>query len=145
MNWREVINKVLADSFQMKSLVMVSQDSDQSVMCTALPPVRETEVQASPGEYWLKNAGAFNELFARALNGPEEIVPALEKMGLKFLAARDIAFHCPCSESSILGTLRALVAAGEDILPPDEDSIQTTCDYCHAVYTFSRGDISTSS
>lgn len=143
-NSEEVINKVLNDSYQVKSRVFISQDSDQSVMITKLPNKNVDkfieENTTSIPEYWLQHQSHIQKLFASGTSDQLVIQENFEKNGFLLLGSREIKFKCTCSRQRMFDGVRSIImSAGiEHVFAPDESEIQTKCDYCKETYIFTR-------
>ena len=82
---RDIVNRVLRDSYQVRCAVLISQQSDQSAMLHQLPPIPgkdgyELSQEAVDGRR-AEIAGALSGFFAKALRHPDEIRKALNKLG----------------------------------------------------------------
>ena len=141
---REIVNRVLAESYQVTSALMLSDSSDQSVMLHRLPP--------SPGhddeDYTLQAVRArrdelrsdLDPIFDRGLTGGDEIVEAFAAVGWRAIATREVRFRCSCSRARMLANLR-LVKESEGLFGPGEPSLEITCEYCKRRYEIRREEL----
>ncbi|MDX1388420.1 MAG: Hsp33 family molecular chaperone HslO [Acidobacteriota bacterium] len=143
---REIVNRVLAHSYQVNSAVIVSESSDQSVMLNQLPPFpgkeeleySEDAVRARRSEV----AGKMKSIFSRALHEPDQIREAFAEIGFELLAGRTIRFQCACSKDRVVQSL-SLLGEGDrkDLYLPGEDSLEVVCEYCKSRYQVSRHEL----
>lgn len=141
---RDVVNHVLRDSFQVHSTVLVSQDSDQSVMLHQLPPLKG-EYDYSQDAVRQRRAGledGLREVLAPGLHDPEAITEAFGGLGFRALAVREVEFRCRCSHERVVHSLKMLTAGERrSLFEPEEESLEITCEYCKQRYEVSRGDL----
>jgi molecular chaperone Hsp33 len=146
INFHQIVNKILKDSYQIKSDIHVSKVSDQSAMLVQLPPVKvDKEVIIEPmstKEYWLKIQTKVNELFDAAATDQESIQKTFEDLGLTFLGSKLIEFKCNCSRERMLGSISSLCKSTsiEEIFE-GKDQIETKCDYCKTFYLLTKDDV----
>ena len=141
---RAVVNRVLADSFQVHSTVLVSQDSDQSVMLHQLPPLKD-EYDYSQDAVRRRRTGledGLRRVLATGLHEPGSIEMAFRDLGFRALAVRDVEFRCRCSRERVLHSLM-LLSAGErkSLFDPGQEVLEITCEYCKQRYEVSRADL----
>jgi len=141
---REIVNRLLTDSYQTNAAVMVSQQADQSGMLHQLPPL-QGEYEYSPDILRARREGiegGLREIFDRALTDPDEIAAAVKAIGFRLLAVRSIMFRCLCSKDRVLRSLRSLSARDRaDLFHPGEEAVEITCEYCKKWYRVSREDL----
>lgn len=141
---REIVNRVLTDSYQTNCAVLVSQRSDQSGMLHQLPPLKG-EYVVSPEVLRVRREGIesdLREIFARALTDPGQIRNAIQGIGFRFLAARPVIFRCSCSKGRVLQSLARLGERDRaDLFHPGEETVEITCEYCKKRYEISRADL----
>lgn len=141
---KDVINRILGESYQTNSEVMISEVSDQSIMVTKLPPINANKVSDDTlprKEFIRKHKAFFHDTFEEASNDIEEIVKIFEDKGFSYLGSRQIDFYCPCSQERMVLNLRGLYSGDVDSLFEKEDTIEITCDYCKKIYHISKGDV----
>ncbi|WP_127717727.1 Hsp33 family molecular chaperone HslO [Halobacteriovorax sp. HLS] len=142
----QVVNSILKDSYQMKSEIHVSQDSDQSMMLVQLPPVKvDKEEIIEPmniKEYWMKIQATVNELFSKSTTEQSIIQKSFEDLGLTFLGSKLIEFKCNCSRERMLASIGSLCQASsiEEVFEGDEN-IESKCDYCKTFYLITKDDV----
>ncbi len=140
INFNEVVNQILKESYQLKSEIFLSQDSDQSIMLLKLPSININKVQTTYTlnvfEYWKKIEHALEALFKLHTTEYEVIQKSIEKMGLIYLGSKEIKFKCNCSRERMLQGIRSLIRSGglDHVFAPDEEEIETKCDYCKTSY-----------
>lgn len=146
ISFHQIVNTILKDSYQMKSEIHVSTESDQSAMIAQLPPKKvDKEVIVEPmsiKEYWIKIQSKVNELFASATTDQVVIQETFEELGLTFLGSKLIEFKCNCSRDRMLTSIVSLCKSTsiEEIFEGKEE-IETKCDYCKTFYLFTQDDV----
>lgn len=143
---KEVMNRILSETYQTNSEVIVGELSDQSIMVTKLPPVNVNQVVAmdetqSRAEFVKKNQLFFHSVFESAANDIEKIVKLFEDHGLSYLGSRQIDFFCPCSKDRMALNLKGLYSGDLDEIFDGKESIEIKCDYCRKAYDITRKDI----
>lgn len=142
---REVVNRVLRDSYQVNCAVRVSGTSDQSAMLHQLPPLRGHDDEASVDAVSRRRdrlAEGLDALFARAISDPQDLATALAGLGLRTLASRRIRFHCNCDrERMIRNVLLVIEDDGSRMFDPGRNTMEVTCGYCKKRYVISRDEL----
>lgn len=141
---KDLINQVLAESYQTNSEVIVSEQSDQSIMVTKLPPINVNTIideTVSRKDFIRKNQSFFKDVFALATDDIEKIVKKFEDHGFSYLGSRQLSFFCPCSQERMVLNLRGLYSGDVDELFHDQDSLEIKCDYCRKVYHIAKSDV----
>jgi len=144
LDTKEVFNQVLKESYQTNSEVIVSYQSDQSIMVTKLPPINVNSAideTVSRKEYINKNQQFFQDVFDMALDNIEKIVKKFEDNGLAYLGSRQISYFCPCSQERMVLNLRGLYAKDLEELFSEKETVDIKCDYCRKEYIVSKGDL----
>lgn len=140
------INKILSDSYQVKSTIHVSDSSDQSIMLMKLPEINvnkvETHYNMNLDQYWKSIEASTKELFSLGTTEQKDIQEHFEKKGFMYLGSKQVTFKCTCSRDRMLEGVRSLIwSSGIDaVFAPDEDSIETKCDYCKTSYLLQRSE-----
>jgi len=141
---REVVNRVLRESYQVHSAVLVSEDSDQSIMLHQLPPLKG-EYDYSYDALRERRDGlerALRERLAAALHEPEAIREAFAALGFRLIASRAVGFQCPCSRERVIRSIRLAVGEeSESLFDPGQALLEITCEYCKSVYRIGRDDL----
>lgn len=143
---KEIVNRILRESYQVNSVVTLSADTDQSVMLHQLP-VMPGESDYDFSEQALQTRRDelredLDALFARALTAPKEIKAGFKKLGFRLLASREIIFHCSCSREWMVESLKSVYAQeGDSLFEPDSETLEVVCEYCKNCYTFSRSQL----
>lgn len=141
---KDVMNRILNESYQTNSEVIVSDVADQSVMITKLPSMNvnsNIDETMSRKEYIKKHKNFFHDVFEEASNDIEEIVKLFEDKGLGYLGSRQISFHCPCSKDRMIVNVRSVYASEGDSLFDENDRIEVKCDYCRTVYEMTKAEV----
>lgn len=146
IDFHQVVNRVLNESYQVKSEVFLSQDSDQSIMLMKLPEVNVNRVQTnynlSIGDYWNKIKASTEELFQKGTTEQVDIQKHFENQGLMYLGSKEIKFKCTCSRQRMFEGVRTLIWSNgiEAVFNEGENEIETKCDYCHTSYLMTRDE-----
>ncbi|MBA2404927.1 MAG: Hsp33 family molecular chaperone HslO [Bdellovibrionales bacterium] len=141
---QDVINQILAESYQTNSEVIIGTQSDQSMLVTKLPPMNvnsQNDETESRKDYITKNQQFFYEVFEMASDDIEKIVNKFEGHGLAYLGSRQISLFCPCSQERMVLNLRGLYANDLQDLFNEKDILDIKCDYCRKEYHISKADI----
>lgn len=148
VDFHNVVNCILRESYQINSEVFLSQLSDQSVMITKLPEINVNKVQTaynlSIDEYWAEMKKSIESLYDSGTTEQSDIQSKLEEKGLLLLGSHEIKFKCTCSrERMVKGVWSLVKSSGLDaVFQPDEDHIETRCDYCKTSYLLTRDEFS---
>ncbi|AUN96767.1 hypothetical protein DOM21_17935 [Bacteriovorax stolpii] len=143
-----MVNKILSDSYQVKSAIHVSGESDQSIMLMKLPEINvnkvETNYTMNIDQYWKSIQEKVEDLFKKGTTEQSDIQPHFENLGLTFLGSKQVSFKCTCSRQRMFEGVRSIIwASGIDaVFAPDESSIETKCDYCKTSYLMTREEFS---
>jgi molecular chaperone Hsp33 len=141
---KEVINRILTESYQTNSEVIISDISDQSIMVTKLPPMNVNSTiddSLTRAEFIKKHKNFFHDVFESAANDIEKIVKLFEDHGFSYMTSRQIDFFCPCSKDRMVLNMKGLYAGDQEHLFDGKDSVEIKCDYCRKVYVITKGDI----
>jgi molecular chaperone Hsp33 len=140
-----MINNVIDQSYQIKAKNIISDESDQSILISKLPPLNSKKViqesSLSVDEYILNIQKSVNEIFSNALNDVETIVNSFETLGLSYLTSKEISLDCPCSKEQMVSNLYKLTQGDIDSLFEEEESVEVKCDYCKTFYDISKKDM----
>ncbi len=142
-----IVNRVLAISYQVPSVVVLSPWSDQSVMLHRLPRLRG-EAAEDPSEevrdLAARLAVDLDRIFGMAIDRPEDLAGAFSGIGFRILAARDVRFRCSCSRERMVRNLRLVCDGGvreDELFDPDRNELEIICEYCKSVYRIARFDL----
>ena len=144
LSTKEVINKILSESYQVPSKVIVSEISDQSVMVTKLPAMNVDKVvedDVSLDEYINKHSLMFHHIFEQAPNDIEKIVQFFESKGFSYLASKQIDFYCPCSKERMIENLKNMYRGQIEELMAGDKHLDITCDYCNTKYVIQEDEL----
>jgi molecular chaperone Hsp33 len=141
---KDVLNKILKDSYQTNSEVIVGEMSDQSIMVTKLPKLNvniEHDESMAHQDFIQKHRPFFQHVFNESTDDIEKIVKIFEDKGFSYLGSRQVSFFCPCSRERMLLNLQGMYSNDIDLLFEGQDKIEVTCDYCNKKYQFLKSDI----
>jgi len=141
---KDVINKILKDSYQTNSEVIVSDVCDQSILVTKLPNLNinsKIDDSISRLEFINRNKIFFQNVFNESTNDIEKIVKTFEEKEFSYLGSRQVSFYCPCSRERMELNLKGMYSKDLEELFKDQIKIEVTCDYCNKVYEFSKDDL----
>lgn len=140
---REVVNRVLTDSYQVDCAIEISAASDQSLMLHQLPMLEGRD--DSPDAVRARRdgiRGTVEALFAQGLTDPGEITAAFFAVGFRLLAHRPVRFECSCSRDRMLSHLVPIYQReGESLFNPGHGTLEIRCEYCKAEYDYSRAEL----
>jgi len=142
----EIVNRVLADSFQMHSVVRLSRESDQSALLHRLPAMSDHDRYADTREAVVQRSGeienGLRELLSRAMTRPDEVRDAFAEAGFRLLASRPVRFRCNCSRPRMLANVKSLGdETARGLFDPGQEFIEITCEYCKQTYRVTRADL----
>ncbi len=144
VDFHQVVNRILEQSYQSNSEVFLSQESDQSIMLMKLPEINVNKVQTNYvmniEQYWKNIEAQTSKLYELGTTEQKDIQSHFENQGMLYLGSKEIKFKCSCSRDRMYQGIRSLVwSSGIDaIFGADEDSIETKCDYCKTSYLMTR-------
>ena len=143
---REIVNHVLADSYQVKSAIMVSQISDQSVLLMQLPPAPGTEDYDYSKAAVRARREHFREplmgIFERALHQQADVEEAFAKIDFQLLASRPVRLHCPCTKERLIESLYPVYQQqGDQLFETGENTLEVVCEYCKSQYRIFREEL----
>jgi molecular chaperone Hsp33 len=132
---KELVNKVLKESYQFSSEIIISETADQSLLVSCLPenPDKISE-QLSIKEYMLQNKKLFNDFLNKNLIDLKEISEFFEKNNFLYLGSKEIKFFCPCSKERMMINLLNLQNHDFKEIFHDQAAVEINCDYCKKVY-----------
>ena len=140
---RQVVNRVLTDSYQVDCAIAVADTSDQSLMLHQLPMLEGRD--DSTNAVHERREGIreqVEDVFARALTDPEEIVRAFSAIGFRLLTHRPVRFECSCSRTHLLSHLAPIyVREGDSLFDPGSETLEVRCEYCKSKYEYSRVEL----
>lgn len=141
---REIVNRVLVESYQVTSALVLSDSSDQSAMLHRLPPLPGHDEE----DYTLEAVRTHRDelrpeldaIFERGLTDSEELVAAFGAVGWRAIASREVRFRCSCSRARMVANLQ-LIKEAEGLFGPGEPSLEITCEYCKQRYEIGREEV----
>lgn len=143
----QVVNKILLESYQMKSVIYVSESVDQAVMIQQFPRpnVNKEELEERPEvqEYWLQKKKIIEELFKQETTDQQAIEEHLGGHGMAFLGSRQVKFQCSCSKERMLMGVAGLVQneGYDEVFGHGKRDLEAKCDYCKSFYDISREEV----
>jgi len=138
---REIVNRVLEESYQVNCAMMLSQVSDQSLMLHQLPRPSQEDFDFSPQAAKAQRETMRERLsgiFAVGMTEREEIVRAFDAVGFRLIADRPMRFFCGCSKERMIDNLQAVYAQHGDSLFEADGTLEVVCEYCKSRYTIKR-------
>jgi molecular chaperone Hsp33 len=143
---RSIVNRVLHESYQVNSAVVMSQWSDQSLMLHQLPPIAsKDEYDYSQRAVIARREGIEGEadrIFSQALHEPDAVQAAFAEIGFRLLASRPVAFRCSCSHERMIYNLQITCGGDHDqLFDPGQQLLEIRCEYCKSEYRISRTDL----
>lgn len=145
LSFKDIMNKILMDSYQVNCKIFVSEDSDQSVMIMKLPNANVNSTievkRPSVDEYWLMHKSKFNDIFRLGTTDRNLIIEKLDELNYSYLKEKEVKFHCPCSKDRMISGLKGLTAGQEELFDEGKDTLETKCDYCKTIYSISKNDL----
>jgi molecular chaperone Hsp33 len=144
VDFHQVVNRILEQSYQSNSEVFLSEESDQSIMLMKLPEINVNKVKTnyimSIEQYWKNIEAKTNKLYESGTTEQKDIQMHFENEGMLYLGSKEIKFKCSCSRERMHDGIRSLVwSSGIDaIFDPGEKTIETRCDYCKTSYLMTR-------
>ena len=137
----EIINHVLAQSYQVNSRISISSLSDQSFMLHQLP----LTAQENPSDL----TEAFNQCYhplskimAKGLSDKETLQEEFEKIGFHYLAKKTVQFKCGCSQEQMIDNVKKFATNGNtELFPSGEDTVEVVCEYCKVAYHITQRNI----
>ncbi len=143
---REIVNRVLAESYQVHSAILVSQQSDQSLMLHRLPPLPGESEAAHSIEAARSRRAEIREraesLLAEALHDPQQIQQGFERLGFQLLASRPVVFRCSCSRERMISNLQPIHrSARQPLFDSGQPELEIVCEYCKARYRITRKEL----
>lgn len=137
----EIMNQVLERSYQVNSRILVSIDSDQSIMLHQLP-LTSKEEQSDLDKAFNQTIDPLKAIMSRGLTDPESIRLAFSELGFEYLASQKVEFNCGCSKRQMIENLvKFIKTSDESIFSPGKDEIEVTCEYCKTAWRISKKEI----
>ncbi len=143
----ELVNRVLAESYQLPARVRVSETSDQAILVHVLPDGHRADTdslnETVDARMTMLRPG-LDALFAEAPTESAAIVAEFANLGLRLIHERPIRFHCPCSRERMIYNLRLVIDGGtplEQLFEPDAETLELRCEYCKSFYHLTRDEL----
>lgn len=141
---KQVINRILSESYQTNSEVILGEFSDQSIMITKLPPANITyssEQSETRQAFTFRHKNFFKNIFEEATDDIEKIVKLFEDHGFTYMTSRQIDFYCPCSKERMILNLKGLYSDDLEHLFEGKEVLEIKCDYCKKNYQILKADM----
>jgi molecular chaperone Hsp33 len=142
---REIVNRVLDDSYQVHCAMMLSQVSDQSLMLHQLPPMPGSDAYEFSPEAVRARREEFREalgsIFARAMHEPDDLEQAFASIGFRRLADRPMRFFCGCTRERMIENLQPLYQQHGAGLFESDGTLEVVCEYCKSRYIVKRIEV----
>lgn len=137
----EIINAVLARSYQVNSRISLAKDADQGFMLHQLP-LSSREETSDLGIAFDDSTLPLQAIMSKGLTDPAAIRAEFQRIGFTCLADREVRFACGCSKPQMVENVRKFVqSSGEALFSPEKDAIEVVCEYCKAAYHITEGDL----
>lgn len=143
---KELVNKILSDSYQFNSKVLISEYSDQSILLSRLPNVNinknEIDERISLDDY-LKNINDKITMFFQSSQMEQsKIEDFFKTIGFELLTVKDIQFKCNCSKERMTsGVASVAINSSIEELFENLDTLEAKCDYCKTKYEITKQEV----
>jgi molecular chaperone Hsp33 len=137
----EILNQVLNKSYQVKSRIFVSEQSDQSFMLHQLP-LSHNEEPSDMNDAFSNIVAPVNKIMSKGLSDQSSIINAFKDNKFKFLGSQPVEFNCGCSREQMINNLKKFTASNnDDLFSPGKDVIEVICEYCKTAYLITERDL----
>ncbi len=134
----EIINHVLAQSYQVNSRIGISCQSDQSFMLHQLP-LADKENPSDLAEAYNLCHAPLQKIMAKGLSDNVSLREEFENIGFQYLANKSVQFKCGCSQEQMVDNVKKFADNGKtEIFPPGEDAVEVVCEYCKVTYLITQ-------
>jgi molecular chaperone Hsp33 len=142
----KIINQILSESYQTNSQVLVSEQQDQSVMLTKLPPIDVNKEglafdDVSLEDFIEQKESFIQNLFREHVNDIELIVNKFEQDQFSYLSSKEVKFFCPCSKERMMSNLINLHHNDLNDVFAEDNHVDIRCDYCNTMYNITKEDL----
>ncbi|MCT4643266.1 MAG: Hsp33 family molecular chaperone HslO [Bacteriovoracaceae bacterium] len=140
----DIINNILAGSYQTNSKILVDANSHNALMITKLPRkeikrVIEDEFEDISIDTFMKeNKDFLHDVLHTPTIEIENLVNTMESNKLMYIGSKELMFHCPCSKERMSTNLLTLHANDLNEIFEDKNSIEIRCDYCNTIYDIEK-------
>ena len=142
---REIVNRVLEDSYQVNAAMLLSEVSDQSVLLHQLPPLpHRDEYEYSPQAVRARRERireSVCRIFAHAFHAQDSIEQAFAAIGFRLLAHRPMRFHCGCTKERMITNLQPVYQQEGPALFGADHQLEVVCEYCKTAYAITRREV----
>jgi molecular chaperone Hsp33 len=143
--FRDVLSKILSESYQISGVNHLSTDSDQSLLLVSIPPrhLKHFNAQSyiSAENFWEEKKVVIKDFFKQASLDRKSIIEFFSRQEFTYLGEKEMRFYCPCSREKMIEGLKSLELSTQEDLFQDQDSIETKCDYCQTYYLIVKSDL----
>ena len=143
-------NQMIKESYQMQGEIILSADSDQSLLIMKLPRKSWDKDEILPegkpfAEFRDNIFKNMDTIFNKGANDEQAIIKKMESLDFYHLKSKDVNFKCSCSrERMVMGVSSLLAAHTLDEIFEGKEDIETKCDYCNTFYQILRTDVENS-
>lgn len=142
----EAISLALRKSFQVDSLVMASETSDQSLMLSRLPDIqvdKENRADRLSTQQFLKNINSqIQEIFALATSDEALLIQKFKDLDFNYISGIDMELSCNCEKKRMISGIASLTHSESlDGIFEKDMSIEVKCDYCKKNYSIDRTEV----
>lgn len=136
---------VLSEQIPTVCALGVLVDTDQSVKCAGsyllqlMPGAPEGLVDLL--EYRVQDVGSVTANLNRGVSIRQMVEELLYGMGLEIMDEHPVAYACKCSRKKIEAALLSMGRQELDRLAAEEETTTVTCQFCDAVYPFTREEL----
>lgn len=142
----QAISVALLKSFQIDSIALASETSDQSILLHRLPDI-QVDKQVRPER--VETSVMMNELkpkiqkiFALATTDNQLIQDELLKLGFDYISGQDIELKCNCERARMISGIASLGRSESlDAIFENDQSLEVKCDYCKKRYEITRSEV----
>ncbi len=146
IEFSDVVNTILEESYQIKGRIIISQDSDQCFFLMELPKKAWDKEEAQPPVKDFANklqdlSKPLLDLMKQGLDDEALLNEEIEKLGFDLLKNKEVKFKCSCSYKRMLAGIQGLLQSSSlDELYKEESELETKCDYCKTYYLIPKSE-----
>ncbi|MEX0798706.1 MAG: Hsp33 family molecular chaperone HslO [Bacteriovoracaceae bacterium] len=143
---RGITNKVLKESYQTKTQIVVGDNGDFSLMFSKLPPSslakKFDEIVDLPLDNFMdKHKDLPEQIEKEKLEQEKEIIQFFSQEGLTYLGSKEVKFSCPCSKERMVANLLTLGDKDLKSAFQEKESLEVRCDYCNSLYEIRQSEM----
>lgn len=142
----EAISLALKKSFQVDSLVLASETSDQSLMLSRLPDIqvdKENRADRPTTQQFFKEIESeVKEIFALATSDEGLLLQRFKDLEFDYISGLDMELSCNCEKDRMVSGIASLAHSESlDGIFEKDSSIEVKCDYCKKRYLIKRTEV----